>query len=239
MGTIIERDLKDRTVGEVVAEDYARAAVFKRLGIDFCCGGDRSVQRACQQAGVGLEELEDALAAADPAVRRWPDPEGWDPAFLARYIVEVHHRYVRESLPVLRQFAQKVERVHGRTRPELGAIREKVSELAEELERHLEDEETEVFPLIAVLVDARQAGSRAMPADPEALLVALEDDHERAGTLMRELRELSDDFTPPETACNTYRALYAKLDEFEEDLHRHVHLENNVLFPRARALCRD
>lgn len=239
MATIVERDLKDRTVGEVVAEDYARAAVFKRLGIDFCCGGDRSVQRACEQADVGLEELADALASADPVARRWPEPGEWEPASLARYIVEVHHRYVRESLPVLREFAQKVERVHGKARPELGAIRERVSELAEELERHLEDEETEVFPLIAALAEVREAEREAALADPDALLTALEDDHEHAGTLMRQIRELSDDFTPPDRACNTYRALYAKLHEFEEDLHRHVHMENNVLFPRARALCRD
>lgn len=219
-----------------MAEDYARAAVFNRLGIDFCCGGERSVQRACEQAGVKLEELEDALASADPAARRWPDPQEWDTTFLARYIVEAHHRYVRESLPVLREFAEKVERVHGRTRPELGAIREKITDLAEELERHLAEEEAEVFPLIAALADGDGVGRGAAATDPDAVLAALEDDHERAGTLTRQIRELSDDFTPPETACNTFRALYAKLHEFEEDLHRHVHLENNVLFPRARAL---
>jgi len=229
-------ELRERTVGEVVAEDYARAAVFKRLGIDFCCGGSRTVGAACQQAGVGVETLQEALVGADRKARGWPDPRGWDPTFLANYIVEVHHRYVRETLPVLVHFAHKVARVHGDRRPELHRIRDLVEELAAEMDLHMTDEEQNVFPRIAAWVASRKDGKSAQGGGLQDPIAALEQDHDHAGDLMRRLRELSDGFTPPVLACATYRAAYAKLAEFEEDLHRHVHLENNVLFPSALAL---
>lgn len=232
----MQSELQERTVGEVVAEDYARAAVFSRLGIDFCCGGNRTVATACQQAGVPLEALEEALASADREGRNWPDPRGWNPDFLAHYIVQVHHGYVRETLPVLTAFADKVARVHGGSRPELLVIRERVAELAREMERHMADEEVELFPRIATLVEARRLGKTVAAPELGGRIADLEDDHDHAGGLLREIRDLSDGFRPPPSACSTYRATYAKLREFEDDLHRHVHLENNVLFPRAAAL---
>lgn len=232
----VGNNLEERTIGEVVAEDYARAAVFKRLGIDFCCGGNRTVGAACEQAGVRLDLLQEALAGADRKARGWPDPRGWDPAFLANYIVEVHHRYVRETLPVLAQFAHKVARVHGDRRPELHRIRDLVDALAAEMELHMADEEENVFPRIAALVAARKEGAPADGGGLQGPITALEHDHDHAGDLMRQLRELSDGYSPPTMACATYRATYAKLSEFEDDLHRHVHLENNVLFPQVLAL---
>lgn len=230
-----------RSVGEVVAEDYRRAAVFKRFGIDFCCGGGRSVAAACEKKGVAYEELERALVAAEPSRSGTghPDPRGWDLDFLADYIVNVHHGYVRENLPVLLQFSGKVARVHGSARPELVEIARLVEELAAELEAHMAKEEHVLFPHIRTMVAARKG---AAPVEQPAFgtvqnpIRAMEHEHDRAGELMRRLRELSGDFTPPADACNTYRATFAKLEEFEEDLHRHVHLENNLLFPRAASL---
>ncbi len=220
-----------RTVGELVAEDYRRGAVLKRFGIDFCCGGGKTLKAACQKKGVALAEVAQALDAADG---RGHTPQArvtaWEPGFLADYIVNEHHAYVRESLPVLRAFTQKVARVHGAARPELVEIAGLFEEVAIDLETHLASEEKVVFPRIKALAAGEPSGSgRSL----RALIDEMEGEHDRAGELMREIRRLSADYVPPEGACNTYRASFAKLEDFEDDLHRHVHLENNVLFPRT------
>lgn len=232
--------LRHRTVGEVVAEDYARASTFRHFGIDFCCGGNRTVEDACGRAGVAIEEVEAAiLAATREAGRRWPEVETWDPGRLVRHIVQEHHRYVREALPSLLQFAQKVHRVHGDGRPELATIRALVVELSVEMVRHIDEEEAEVFPQIEAFDAARGEGRSAGDADLSSAIGRLEADHDHAGGIMARIRQLSEGYAPPNTACATYRALYAKLAEFEEDLHRHVHLENNVLFPKVAELAQS
>jgi len=231
-----------RTVGEVVAEDYRRASVFQRFGIDFCCGGGRTVRAACAEGDVAYADLENALAALERSGDRGdPEPHAWELDVLARHIVDVHHRYVREATPSLLQFSEKVVRVHGARHEELREIRALVAELMFELGRHMAEEEGVLFPRIERILAARAA--RALQVDePDSVsapLGGLEDDHEHAGGLMRRIRELSGGYSPPADACTTYRALYAKLEEFESDLHRHVHLENNVLFPGARALAME
>ncbi len=230
----------DRTVGDVVAEDYRRGAIFKRFGIDFCCGGGIKVSTACERRGIPVEELERELldAASRPSRTAEPNPRDWELDFLADYIVNVHHRYVRENLPVLEAFASKVAKVHGPARPELARLALIVDALSTHLVRHMEDEETLIFPLVRALVRARRGDYEALDEGRIACgsIAEMEDDHERAGALMREARELTGGFSPPEGACNTWRALYAKLEEFEDDLHRHVHLENNLLFTGATRL---
>ena len=223
-----------QSVGDLVAEDYRRAAVLKRFGIDFCCGGGKTLEAACRKQGVALDEVERALDAADghgsaPQAR----VTAWTPGFLADYVVNEHHSYVRESIPVLRAFTQKVARVHGARRPELIEIEALFEEVAVEMLEHMAEEEAVVFPRIKA-VAADEAGASEPPL--RALIDEMEGEHDRAGDLMREIRRLSDDFQPPADACNTWRASFAKLEEFEDDLHRHVHLENNVLFPKALAL---
>lgn len=221
----------DRTVGELVAEDYARAAVFTELGIDFCCGGGRSVARACASAGVAPERLVDALTAIDARrdERRASDPRTWPLGRLVEHIVDEHHTYVRRTLPVLDAWTEKVARVHGARHPELVEVRGLFDELSGELRRHLDDEEQVLFPRVAAIGTPERGGEPVA----EPVMKALEDDHEHAGAAMRRIRELTNGFTPPADACTTYRATFALLEEFEQDLHRHVHLENNVLFPRA------
>lgn len=223
--------LARQSVGDLVAEDYRRAAVLKRFDIDFCCGGARLLADVCQERGLDVAEVARALEEADgrgagPSAR----VTSWAPGFLADYIVHEHHAYVRESLPVLRAFTQKVARVHGARRPELPEIARLVEEVAREMEEHMAEEEALVFPRIKAL-----AAGEAAEAEPplRALIDEMEGEHDRAGELMRQIRRLSDGFRPPPDACNTYRAAFAKLEEFEDDLHRHVHLENNVLFPKA------
>lgn len=229
-----------QTVGDIVAEDYRRGAIFKQFGIDFCCGGGITVEKACRKKGVDIDELEEAIRNAGRRQNgaAGEDARSWSPDFLADYIVNVHHTYVRQNLPILLQFSQKVARVHGGGRPELIQVAQLTAGLADEMQAHLEAEEEELFPFVKALVAARKTDGEAPKATQfvEESLSQREAEHEHAGAVMAQIRELTSDFTPPEGACNTYRALFAKLEEFEQDLHRHVHLENNVLFPRARKL---
>jgi regulator of cell morphogenesis and NO signaling len=222
-----------KPVGEVVAEDYRLGAVFKRFGIDFCCGGGLEVAEACARRGVDLEELTAAIQAARSvgAESTLPDTRGWPPAFLADYIENVHHRYCRETLPVLREFTGKVARVHGTDRPALVEVDRILNALADEMEAHMVSEEEELFPAIRSLDDGAEGDD---PGLSDELLARMEDEHETAGGLMAEIRELTQGFRAPASACATWRAAFAKLEEFEADLHRHVHLENNVLFPAVR-----
>lgn len=218
--------LATRPVGDIVSEDYRRAAALKRFGIDFCCGGKMPLEDACQRKGVALDDVLEALAVSDAhGTATLPRVSAWEPSFLADYIVNEHHTYVRESIPVLRAFTQKVARVHGAERPELVTIAHLFDALATELTEHMASEEGVVFPRI-------KAGGEGEPSLRE-LVADMEGEHDEAGAIMAEIRRLSRDYTPPEGACNTYRATFAKLEEFEDDLHRHVHIENHVLFPKA------
>jgi len=219
-------DIAGRTVGELVAEDFRRAPVFKRFGIDFCCGGGGPLGAVCEKKGLNVEEVAAALADAPAAGAGRDDLRvaSWSPAFLADYIVNQHHSYVRSQTPALLAFTEKVARVHGPARPELVDIAALFAEVAEELFSHMSDEETQVFPRIR---------DGAPAAELAGAIERLEAEHERAGALMAEIRRLADDFRLPAGACATYRAAFVNLEAFEDDLHRHVHLENNVLFPKV------
>src|SRR5690606_6911119 len=234
MGSDKESGLLDRTVGDLVSEDYARAAAFAELGIDFCCGGRRTLGEACTEAGVAPERALDRLEeiAARPRDAS-PDVRMWSLERLAGHIEKVHHAYVRRTLPVLGRWTDKVARVHGSAHPELLQVRALLRELASELERHMDEEASVLFPHVAALEDP---GDTRDVRGARTGLAALEEDHEHAGLLARRIRELTNGYAPPADACATYAATLALLQEFEADLHRHVHLENNILFPRARAL---
>ncbi|MCO6476250.1 MAG: iron-sulfur cluster repair di-iron protein [Phaeodactylibacter sp.] len=240
---IEQKAIQTRTIGELVAEDYRAAGVFKQYGIDFCCGGKRTVAEVCSQKGVPLAELEEKLGRLEerPAAQRLQFNE-WALPFLIDYIINIHHTYVQEKLPQLLEYAQKVAKVHGHAYPETVVIAHKLESLAEELFAHLRKEELILFPYVKELWKAKEAGE-AVAAPPfqtaQNPIRVMEDEHEFAGSTMAEIRQLSDNFTPPEAACNTYRVLYALLEEFEEDLHQHVHLENNILFPQAVELERS
>lgn len=234
-------DLCSRPVGDVVAEDYRRARVFAQYGIDFCCGGDKTVRAASEAKGIDCNTILQSLAAAEaaPVEARQPahlDVRGWEPDFLASYIVNVHHRYVREQAPRLRELTQTIARVHGETNPETIRIAALTDELTCELEAHALEEERGLFPYVTALCAARRgAAPPAHAAEGEIAdpIATLEHEHDQAGALMREIRTLSGGFRVPENACNTFRIAYAELEAFEADLHRHVHLENNILFPAA------
>ena len=234
---IDQKEIQTKTVGDLVAKDYRAAGVFKQYGIDFCCGGKKTVAEVCNQKGVPLAELEDKLVRLEerPSGQRLQFNE-WALPFLIDYIINIHHTYVQEKLPQLLEYSRKVARVHGHAYPETVTIAGKLELLAEELFAHLRKEELILFPYVKEMWKAKEAGETvAAPPFHSAQnpIRVMEHEHESAGSTMAEIRQLSNGFTPPEGACNTYRVLYALLQEFEEDLHQHVHLENNILFPHA------
>lgn len=230
----------NRPVGEIVAENYHAAGIFRQYGIDFCCGGGQLLSAICEKKGVSLEsvqeELETVYGKEKDSSNNYSD---WSPSFLIDYIVNSHHTFVRKKTPEIAAYAAKVARVHGDRHPENVEIFRNFSELANELMEHLKSEETSVFPLIKSIETALKEGKSPEKEKVEALkkeLFLMEEEHETAGRLMEQIRDLSNRFTPPQDACATYRILYQNLEGFEKDLHKHVHLENNILFKKAEAL---
>jgi regulator of cell morphogenesis and NO signaling len=229
-----------QTVREIALEQPSSIRVFEQYGIDYCCGGRKPLAEACATRDIEVDAVIAALEAA--AKGSAPVGEDWSKASLERlsgHIVASHHAYVKRELPRLALLAQKVVARHGATRVELPVIQSNLSKLDEELRQHLAKEELILFPHIAKLERAINDGG-AKPdncfgtvANPIAMMTR---EHDAAGTLLAEIRELSHSFTTPEDACPTYHAFYDGLREFEQDLHRHIHLENNILFPRATDL---
>ena len=228
-----------QTVRDIASENPAAVRVFEKYGIEYCCGGQLPLAEACAAKGVNIDEV---MASLESAVVSGSGDRDWAKeklADLTSHIVGIHHAYVNREMPRLNELAAKVVTRHGDTRQELAVIQSELEELGEELTTHQGKEEVVLFPYIGKL-ERFANGSGAKPrscfgtiANPIAMMTK---DHDVAGNLMAEIRKLSGDYMPPENACPTFRAFYAGLNEFEQDLHRHMHLENNILFPRALAL---
>ncbi len=234
---MIMKTLKEKTVGQIVAEDYRTAQVFRSFGLDFCCGGNKTVEEACEPKGVNAQDVHTALAGLGNEGSEQHNYNEWSLDFLTDYIVNNHHQFVRSKIPEIEFYADKVARVHGERHPELLEIREIFMKLKEELLEHQDKEEEILFPYVKKLVRAEQEEKSikndpdfGSAADPVAMMEA---EHEEAGEMMEAIQNLSDDFTPPEDACASYRVLFQSLEGFQIDLHKHVHLENNILFPKA------
>jgi regulator of cell morphogenesis and NO signaling len=222
----------DRTVGELVAERPGRSRVFQSFQIDFCCQGGKTLREACEKKGVSLDTVVEQLEA-ELASKSEPDfnPAALPSHELADYIVENHHGFLRRELPRLQAMAARVAQVHGGHTPDLLEVHEVFNGLYAELDSHMMKEEQILFPA----VKAMSRGDVApMPLDgPIACMIH---EHEDAGAALARLNELTSGYNPPADACNTYRALFAGLADLEEDMHRHIHLENAVLFPAAERM---
>ncbi len=229
------KTLEKRQVAEVVTENIHTAHVFKKYGIDFCCGGAVSIAKACEKAGVNYNDLENDLLNLKKNLEPVEQYNTWELDNLADYIVEVHHKYIEESIPLLLRYSAKVTKVHGEKHHEVWEINRLFTKLAKELSAHLKKEELVLFPFIKKMVKAQKEGTpfSAQYGRVKYPINMLESEHEEAGLIMKKISEITNEYIPPANVCNTFRAFYAKLDEFEQDLHRHVHLENNILFPRA------
>lgn len=229
-----------QTVREIALEQPTSIRVFESLGIDYCCGGRKPLSEACEARSLEVDKVIAALeaAASGPAAPA-DDLTAKSLTGLCAHIVATHHEYVRRELPRLAALAQKVVNRHGDTHPELPVIQATLTRLAEELTEHLAKEEAVLFPFIGKLERAvaegapKPKGCFGTVANPIAMMTQ---EHDDAGTLLQVLRTKSNQYTTPEGACPTYHAFYDGLREFEQDLHQHIHLENNVLFPRAVAM---
>jgi regulator of cell morphogenesis and NO signaling len=226
-----------RSLSDLVADNVRATAVLERYGLDYCCHGEQTLEEAVRKRGVPLAEVVRALAALGASTPADRHPDEWnDLGVLTRHIVETHHRYVRDTTPVVSAWLDKLTRKHGAMHPELEMIRETFGRLGDELAAHMTKEENILFPFIDDLAHASRTGGRP-PRSPFGTLLnpvrVMETDHELAGQLLDDLRRLTGGFTPPRDGCETYRLCFRELERFSADLHRHVHLENNVLFPRA------
>jgi regulator of cell morphogenesis and NO signaling len=227
---------QNSTIREIVAADYRAAAVFGRHGLDFCCGGNRPVAEACREAGIDAAKVVSEIEAATAEVTDEPRVMSWPLDLLADFIVSNHHAYVRSAIETIGAHARKVASVHGENHPETVEIASRFDEIAAEMTSHMAKEEQILFPYIRRLTAAERSGGPA-PRAPFGSIAnpirMMESEHQAAGDTMAAIRRLSGGYTPPDDACTTYKVTYKELEAFEADLHRHVHLENNVLFPRA------
>ena len=236
---VLNKDLKTQ-VGQFVADDFRTAAVFNKYGIDFCCKGQKTIESVCDQKGIDsnllLDELQDVLKnSTAPSI----DYNTWPLDLLAEYIEKKHHRYVEEKIPVLRQFLGKLCHVHGERHPELFEVNELFNASANELASHMKKEELILFPYVKKMVKAQlehsdvQAPPFGTVKNPITMMMQ---EHDNEGERFVKIANLTNNYNPPSDACTTYRVTYAMLDEFEQDLHLHIHLENNILFPKAMKL---
>jgi regulator of cell morphogenesis and NO signaling len=230
----------ETTVGEIVAADYRTARIFERYGIDFCCGGAVPLATVCRERGIDLDALAAELSGVQQeAPARGENYAAWPLSFLADYIVNTHHVYLRENDEQLAAYCRKIVDVHGARHHELGRIATIFGKIAAGMVGHLQEEEEVFFPAVKRAEAAVAAGRTPDDSDRETIrvsLIRLHREHEEVGEAIHLIRQLSGDYTIPEDACNTYMLTWQRLKEFEDDLHKHVHLENNILFPKASAL---
>ncbi len=228
------------TIGEIVANDFRTAAVFSKLGIDFCCKGQRSISEVCKKNNINpnslLHELNEVMNIAGGESI---DYNSWPLDLLADYVEKKHHRYVENKTPIIIEFLNKLCKVHGVSHPELFEITELFKGSAQDLAAHMKKEELILFPFIRKMAEAKlQNRDIATPhfGTVENPVEMMKTEHEVEGDRFRQIATLTDNYTPPTDACNTYKVTFAMLEEFEKDLHTHIHIENNIMFPRAIAL---
>jgi regulator of cell morphogenesis and NO signaling len=230
--------IETKTVRDLAVEIPGATRVFEKAGIDYCCGGQRSLSDACANAGVTVADLMNSLESAKSS-----HAPGEEPNFLMAtlaelidHIVEKHHVFTKVEIQRLRALLDKVYGVHGANHPELTQLRSLFQALSSELEPHMPKEEAVLFPYVVRMETAARNQRPIYPppfvtvANPVRMMML---EHESAGYLLEKMRQLTSDYAPPPDACMSYQTLYAALDAFEKDLHQHIHLENNILFPRA------
>jgi len=224
------------TVGQWVVKRPSNARVFERFGIDYCCGGKLPLTKACQNKGVDTQTVIDALAQneqqSDQTDRDWSAASFGE---ITRHIESTHHAYLKNELPRLEELAAKVADRHGDSHPELRRLHEIFAAFKTDLESHMFKEERILFPHCRTFDDPETSGASFHCGSVQNPVAVMVHEHDRAGEDLSQMRKLTGDYIPPDGACNSYRALFARLAELEADMHRHVHLENNILFPRAIA----
>ncbi len=230
---------QEKTIGDFVAENFRTAEVFKKYNIDFCCKGGRTVEEACDKKKVSPEEIYRELEEVANRKSEDIDFNSWPLDLLADYVEKTHHRYVEEKSAMLIPYLNKLCKVHGERHPELFEINELFIGSAQDLAAHMKKEELILFPFIKQMVEAKKNGE-ALPAPRfgtvENPVAMMKHEHEAEGERFVKIAELTNNYEFPDDACGTYQVTYRMLEDFQNDLHKHIHLENNILFPKAIAM---
>jgi regulator of cell morphogenesis and NO signaling len=240
---IMNESLSSLSLAQIVNSNHQAASVFEKYHLDFCCKGKRSLEQACTEQQLSIskvtEDLENIFTKDSNST---VDFEKMSLTQLADYIVQTHHAYVRNEMPQIYAYLERISSKHGERHPELFKIFQTFSAVKEEMEGHMKKEELILFPRIKELeklANNENANLQLNLGYLQSPITVMEQEHDHAGNLLNDIRILSDDYTPPQDACTTYRLSFAALKAFELDLHQHVHLENNILFPKAIETFRD
>ena len=233
-------NLQSKTLAQLVNANYRTAAIFEKYNLDFCCRGKRTLLQACNESQLPFETIERELELVQNKLHS----QGWQDMSLgqlADHIVVTHHAFVKSESPSITGYLDKIAAKHGDRHPELLPLAETFHELAQEMASHMEKEEQIVFPLLKAYESALHAADENDKnlTGLTAPIAMMEDEHDHAGRLLDRIRELTGNFIPPADACTTYKLAFASLQAFQTDLHQHVHLENNILFPRAIRLMEE
>ena len=240
---IMNESFSSLSLAQIVNNNHQAASVFEKYHLDFCCKGKRSLEQACSEQELSIskvtEDLENIFTKDNNSS---VDFEEMNLEQLADYIVQTHHAYVKNEMPQIHAYLQKVSSKHGEKHPEVYKIFQTFNAVKEEMEGHMKKEELILFPRIKELqklADNENANLQLNITYLQSPITVMEQEHDHAGNLLNDIRILSNDYTPPQDACTTYRLSFAALKAFELDLHQHVHLENNILFPKAIETFRD
>lgn len=232
--------ISERSIGEIVAADYRTSTVFEKHGIDFCCGGNVPLAEICMTKGLDVTSIVAELdSVQSEPVERGQDYGSWEMSFLVDYIINVHHRYLKDNSGQIASYIHKIVSVHGKNYPELSEIASIFDKIVIDMTAHLLEEEEVLFPAIKQVDVSLKVGATAEAQDIKTITKSLKKlgrEHEEIGDAIHAIRHLAKGYEIPHDACNTFVVTYQKLKEFEDDLHKHVHLENNILFLKARQL---
>ena len=224
------------TLAEITANNYQTAVIFKKYGIDFCCGGKKTLQEACLENNIDESIIIGELESSNINSISQENYSEWNIDFLADYIVSTQHQYVRKNLPIIKDFLEKTVDKHSSNHPELIIVQKNYNQAYNELIPHMQKEEQILFPYIKQMIKMKELNRKMNESRFGTVrnpISMMEQEHEMAGALFKNIREISKNLTPPEDACKTYQVTYSMINEFEENLHFHIHLENNILFPKA------
>lgn len=225
------------TIGEIVADDFRTAVIFTKYHIDFCCKGHRTIEEVCKKRDIDEDVLIEYIEAAKRGSENQSfDYKSWPLDLLTDYIIKTHHRYIKEKVPVLIQYLTKLCAVHGSNHPELYEIKNLFLESAADLESHMEVEERLLFPFIIRMKRAQSSGAH-IETPPfgsiENQIILMKEEHNTEGQRFKKIASFATSYIPPADACSTYKVTFGMLEEFEKNLHKHIRMENNILFPKA------
>ncbi|WP_459212787.1 iron-sulfur cluster repair di-iron protein [Aquimarina rhabdastrellae] len=227
---------KDTLVSDVVAYNYKTATIFKDYHIDFCCNGNRSLTQVSLEKAIEVNELIAEIVMMDEHKSEAEDYQNWSLEHIVDHIYNNHHLYVEKQIPEIMYYLDKIANVHGEKHPELVEIKTLFKECSGDLAMHMKKEELILFPFIKKLAKAKN-NKEALVQPPfgtvQNPIAMMHEEHDNEGERFRKIAKLSNNYTPPQDACNSYKVAFALLKEFEEDLHKHIHLENNILFKNA------